>query len=249
MTNENQNLMKKISVYVQAFFQISISICAVLVSYLAWNTDLDYKVKQAEIALVDRSQKLDVILSEMYEVVRDINALRYDISIKETLIQYKYLILFNPNSDKNQRAKVIEMTKGFEDQLSGKYEEISHLISFLRMKYGIYFPVLQQQFLGASNPLMVAPTEEYDAWNKLKEKMLIDSGQLVKLDFCVNYLGLESVLTTNTHIDACQHLKVEKLNFPLSGKVPVYSTLEHIIKVNGDLLQVYADASFVKQSE
>ncbi|ELA7920548.1 hypothetical protein Q4905_002847 [Vibrio alginolyticus] len=247
MTNENQNLMAKISVYIQAFFQVSISICAVLVSYLAWNTDAAYKTKQAEIALVDRSQKLDVILSEMYEVVRDIDVLRNDISIKEALIQNKYIVLFDPNSDKERRSKVIEMTKGYEDQLFENYKEISHLISVLRMKYGIYFPVLQQQFLGTSNPLMVAPTEEYDAWVKLREKMYVDAGQLIKLDFCVNYLGLESVFTTNTHIEACQHLKVEKLNFPLGGKVPVYTALEQIIQVNGDLLQKYADASFGNQ--
>ena len=244
MANENQSRIQIVSTYIQVVFQISIALSAVLISYLAWNTDVNYKNRQEAISLIDRSQKLDAILSEMYELVKDASDLRNEITTHELRILHKYSVLFEPESDRELRAKVISLADGHEEQLKEKYKRITHLIGFLRMKYGIYFPILEQHFLGASSSYMVAPTEEYDAWYKLTNKMITDSGNLSYLDFCVNALGSEAILISNAHIEACDHLNIEKLNFGLGDEVPILSALQQIIRVNGMLLQTYADEQF-----
>ncbi|ELJ8564573.1 hypothetical protein AB6V98_003582 [Vibrio cholerae] len=244
MNEESKKLVREVSAFVQMIFQICISLCAVLVSYLVWNTDVEYKKNQESIALIDRSLKLDLVLSEMYETVKSVREKINETSQMETYLGYRYVILFNPESSPKERKIAIDLSQGLLNKLSEDYDKISHQISYLRMKYGIYFPVLQQQFSGLSNPLMTAPTEDYKAWERLMTKMQEDIISLTMLEHCLEHNGIDLLLIANEHINACEQFKIESFNFPLGKNVPVFSSLEMITRVNGALLQQYADLSF-----
>jgi len=224
--------------------QISISVLAAYTSYMMWKTDSHYQLRQEEIALADRSKKLDEILSEMYIVLRKIQKLRYEVANEEIVVMARNHIIFDPTSTADIREKTLSKYIKSSDRLGELYEEISHQISLLRMKYGIYFSVLQQQFAGASNPIQISPKNEYKEWNNLRIKMLDYTFNLKKLDFCLSRFSKKEIMTSNKHIDACKKYKPTPLSIAHQEKIPVYSSLQNIIETSGDLLQIYADKSF-----